>query len=194
MVNIPAAAVVLAGGRGSRLGGIDKPGLHIGDRSLLDIAMDAVRDCQIVVVGPARQLPAGVIAARERPAGGGPASALAAGIAALPALPPGALVAVLAADLPAIDAATIGRLTAALAAREVDAADGAVLIDAEGRRQYLIGVWRLDRLQAAIARLADWHERPLRRLLEPLRTVEIAALEQESADVDTPQDWRHWQG
>ena len=125
--------------------------------------------------------------------GGGPAAALATGIAALPALPPGAVVAVLAADLPAIGTATIGRLTAALAAGEAGGTEGAVLVDADGRRQYLIGVWRLDRLQAAIARRSDWHEQPLRRLLEPLHTAEIAALELETADVDTPQDWRQWQ-
>ena len=192
-MEVPSAAVVLAGGRGSRLGGVDKPGLRIGSRSLLDIALDAVRDCPTVVVGPARQLPAGVIPAREHPVGGGPAAALATGIAALPALPPGAVVAVLAAHLPAIGTATIGRLTAALAAGEAGGTEGAVLVDADGRRQYLIGVWRLDRLQAAIARRSDWHEQPLRRLLEPLHTAEIAALELETADVDTPQDWRQWQ-
>jgi molybdopterin-guanine dinucleotide biosynthesis protein A len=103
------------------------------------------------------------------------------------------VVAVLAADLPAIGTATIGRLTAALAAGEAGGTEGAVLVDADGRRQYLIGVWRLDRLQAAIARRSDWHEQPLRRLLEPLHTAEIAALELETADVDTPQDWRQWQ-
>ena len=195
-----AAAVILAGGRGDRLGGTDKPALRLGPRSLLDICLDAVRGCPTVVVGPPRELPAEVIATREHPAGGGPAAAVAAGIAALPPLPSDAVVAVLAADLPGIDRATIARLTAALTAAEPDGQEpggaepgGAVLVDDAGRRQYLIGTWRLDRLRAAMARRPDWSGAPLRRLLEPIDTVEVAAVHRESADVDTPEDWRRWQ-
>ena len=190
----PAAAVVLAGGQGSRLGGADKPGLLVGRRSLLQIALDAVRDCPTVVVGPPRALPAGVIAAREQPPGGGPAAALVAGVAALPPLGEGAVVAVLAADLPGIDRATIARLAGTLAEQPAGSgADGAVLVDVDGRRQYLIGVWRLDRLISAIALRPDWNGAPLRRLLAPIRTVQVAAVDRETADVDTPEDWRRWQ-
>jgi len=59
-VTAPAAAVILAGGRGRRLGGVDKPALRIGEHSLLDIAIDAVSGAVnrpiIVVVGPSREL------------------------------------------------------------------------------------------------------------------------------------------
>ncbi|WP_157663013.1 molybdenum cofactor guanylyltransferase, partial [Prescottella equi] len=49
------AAIVLAGGRATRMGGIDKPGLVVAGRRMLDTALDAVADCdRVVVVGPRR--------------------------------------------------------------------------------------------------------------------------------------------
>jgi len=196
MVHPLAAAVILAGGRGRRLGGVDKPALPIGDRVLLDVAIDAVGDCPIVVVGPPRELPVGVRAAREEPPGGGPAAGVAAGVAALPPLPAGALLAVLAADLPGIDRSTVQRLAAALPTADSSTAaapDGAVLIDAAGRRQFLIGVWRADRLAAAIALRPSWDGAPLRALLGPLQVLEIPGVDRETEDVDTPDDWQRWQ-
>ncbi len=128
----PWAGVVLAGGAGRRMGGRDKPAMTIDGRSLLRIALDAVAGCaRVVVVGPVRSpLDGGreVTWTRERPPGGGPAAALAAGVHALaeagPPAPAGALVAVLAADLPAVTAATVDRLAAALSAgADADGAD-----------------------------------------------------------------------
>ncbi|MGH8776871.1 MAG: NTP transferase domain-containing protein, partial [Jiangellaceae bacterium] len=43
-------AVVLAGGRGSRLGGVDKPALRIGGRTLLDTALVATAAARSTVV------------------------------------------------------------------------------------------------------------------------------------------------
>jgi len=187
----PRAAVILAGGQGRRLGGQDKPALLVGGRPLLDRALEAVADWPIVVVGPPRTLPAGVRTAAEDPPGGGPAAGVAAGFAALPDLPDSAIVAVLAADLPGIDVATISRLSDALSASS--GADGAVLLDPTGRRQYLIGVWRCGALLAAIARRPEWHDRPLRELLEPISVIEIPGSDREAADIDTPSDLRRWQ-
>lgn len=203
-VTRPAAAVIVAGGRGSRLGGLDKPGLRLGDRTLLEIAMSAVGDCPIVVVGPDRGLPTGVIGTVEDPPGGGPAAAVAAGIAAMPPLPDNAMVALLAADLPGMTAGTVTGLCAALTAATLDAAaepagqqqkspDGAVLVDAAGRRQYLAGVWRFAALAAAAGNRPSWHGVALRELLAPIRTIDVAGSESETADVDTPADWRRWQ-
>ena len=212
---LPDAAVVLAGGRGSRLGSRDKPALLIGDRSLLDIALQAVAGCPIVVVGPERPLPAGLLTAREDPPGSGPAAAVAAGWLALPELPATAIIAVLAADLPGITRATVARLCAAVsgaagsgaavsgaavsdasgsgAATSVDRPRGAVLVDAGGRRQYLIGVWRHGALGAAVTRRREWAGASLRRLLAPIDVLEVPAQGRETADVDTPDDWRQWQ-
>jgi molybdopterin-guanine dinucleotide biosynthesis protein A len=48
------AAVILAGGRAERLGGINKALIEIGGRSLLDRARDAVAECEpvLLAVGP----------------------------------------------------------------------------------------------------------------------------------------------
>ena len=211
MLSSPNAAVILAGGQGRRLGGRDKPALVVDGRALLDRALEAVPGIPVVVVGPPRTLPAGVVSAAEDPPGGGPAAAVAAGFAALPELPADAIVAVLAADLPGIDASTLARLCAALLAgsgdpdrcdpdsgvlqrADPDRADpgGAVLLDPSGHRQYLIGVWRHGTLAAAIARRQRWHDAPLRDLLAPIRVVEVPGSDREAADIDTPADLRRW--
>ena len=183
----PSAAIILAGGRGSRMGGQDKPALLLEGRTLLQIACGAVGDAPTVVVGPARALPPGVLAVTENPPGGGPAAAVVTGLAALPGLDPNALIAVLAADLPGIEPDTITRLCVAAAP-----ASSAVLVDPGGRRQYLTGVWRCSRLTAAAGVRPDWTGRPLRELLEPIPVREIAGSAAETADVDTQPDWERW--
>ncbi len=195
----PAAAIVLAGGRGHRLGDVDKPELaDRHGRTLLDSALAAVSGALVIAVGPPRSLAPGIICVREDPPGGGPAAAVAAGCRALsgsPAtptgtIPPDALVAVLAADLPYVTAATVGRLSAAV--RDDPESGGAVLLDASGRRQYLLGVWRFGALLAAVHRRESWHGAALRDLLAPIPVVESPALGRETIDIDTPDDLRQW--
>jgi molybdenum cofactor guanylyltransferase len=98
------AAIVLAGGRGSRLGGTDKPGLVVGASTLLAAVISAAIEAgasHIVVVGPARpgtgRRPGGgcrIDLISEDPPGSGPVAGLRCGIAGVRA--PG----VLAADMP----------------------------------------------------------------------------------------------
>ena len=181
---------MLAGGAGRRLGGVDKPGLVLAGRSLLDRAVAAVGDVPTVVVGPVRDTGRPVVHVAEDPPGSGPAAALHAGLLALPTLSPGAIIAVHPADHPALSAATIGRRGAALAA--APEADGAVLVDVDGREQLLLGVWRLDALTGAAARRTSWAGQSVRSLLAPLRRLAVAAVGDEAADVDTPEQWRRW--
>lgn len=182
----PDAAIILAGGRGRRLGGVDKPVLRVGPRTLLEVALAAVDGAPtVVVVGPRRDVPSGVTVVREDPPGGGPAAAIAAGLAALPPSDDG-LVVVLAADLPAIDADTVR----ALCAHAVGS--GAVLIDGRERRQWLAGVWRHSALVGAVRRRTDWQDRSVRELLGPLDPAEVTGHEAAAADVDTPDDWARW--
>jgi molybdopterin-guanine dinucleotide biosynthesis protein A len=176
-------AVLLAGGRGTRLGGRHKPGIAVGGRTLLDRALDAVSDAaEVVVVGPERPTGRPVCWTVEQPRGGGPVAALAAGLAAAPGEPD--QVAVLAADLVGVTGGTVHRLRAALA--EDPTVDGAVLRDAAGHRQWLIGVWRCDALSAALP--GDPAGRSLRSVLGPLSVTEVPELPGESDDVDTPAD------
>ncbi len=196
---IPAGAVILAGGRGSRLGGMDKPALRLGERTLLDIAIAASVGGRIVVVGPDRDLPAGVTGVVEDPPGGGPAAAVVSGVRLLADLPDDALVAVLASDLPGITRDTVTGLCAALSG--ADPADttggvppgGAVLVDPSGRRQYLIGVWRRGMLTWASGRRPEWSGVALRDLIAPIAILEVPGSALETADIDTPDDWRNWE-
>lgn len=105
-------AVVLAGGRARRLGGVSKPDVAVGGRRLLDRTLEAtVGAREVVVVGPAEVAPPGVRVTREDPPGGGPVAGLAAGLAALP--DGAAWVLVLACDLPRVAGAVGDLLTAA---------------------------------------------------------------------------------
>lgn len=183
----PTAAVIVAGGAGRRLGGADKPELRIGDRTLLQIALEAVGSADtVVVVGPERAVPAGVRQAREQPPGGGPAAALAAGVLELrPAVD--ALVAVLAADQPGVTAALLARLSERARLRRT----GVVAVDPGGRRQYLLGVFPAGPLLARCA-AADWSGRRLGHLLDPLIGAELPVGADEAADIDTPEDLDRW--
>ena len=174
-------AVLLAGGGGSRLGGRHKPGITIAGQTLLDRALAAVADAErVVVVGPEQPTSRPVRWTREDPPGGGPVAALAAGLAGQDTDE----VIVLATDLGGITADTVDRLRATLA--EQPHADGVVLRDRTGRRQWLIGAWRPGPLKAALP--ANPHGASLHRTLAGLAVAELPELPGESFDVDTPAD------
>jgi molybdopterin-guanine dinucleotide biosynthesis protein A len=172
------AGIVLAGGASRRLSGVDKPMLDVGGIPLLRKAVSALRAADpVVVVGPERSGISGVRWAREDPPGGGPVAALAAGLALVDTR----LVAVLAGDLAGVEPSTVDRLVAA-----VGDADGAVLVDSEGKRQWLLGAWRVAALRGALP--AHPSGAALRRTLAPLSIVEVPERPGESVDVDTPED------
>lgn len=176
------AAVQLAGGRGSRMGGIRKPLLEVGGITLLDAAHHAAAaaGCDpIVVVGPSDQAHAHLTWIREDPPFAGPVAAI---IAALPLLTaPRSLV--LACDLP----------RAAEAVRALRSApagpDGVCLEDATGRRQWLTGLYRTDALRDAAARISDaGRDAPARALLGDLAISSVPAADEVVQDVDTWDD------
>ena len=98
---LPVDLIVLAGGRGSRLGGVLKPAVEVAGRTLLSRVLDARPVARhAVVVGPPAAQPAAappatapaapaaltpLIWALEDPPFGGPVAGLAAGLAALDA-------------------------------------------------------------------------------------------------------------
>lgn len=157
----PYDAVVLTGGRSSRLGGLHKPGVSLGGRTIGARVLDAVRDAdRTVVVGP--EVPGTTVdlITREEPAGGGPVAGLAAGLVGV--LAPA--VATLAADLPFLDRAAVLELRAGL--DEDHAAVLALYVDDEGRDQPLCAVWATAALRAALTRVGGPGGVPLRRLVE----------------------------
>ncbi|MFY1705095.1 MULTISPECIES: molybdenum cofactor guanylyltransferase [Micromonospora] len=115
----------------------------------------------------------GVRVTREKPAGGGPVAAAAAGLALLD--PGTRIVALLAADLPLLTPAAVAGLVRRLAEAP---ADGVCYVDADGRRQSLCGVWRVASLRAALDRLAGQRDgrldgAPVRALLAGLTIVDL---------------------
>jgi molybdopterin-guanine dinucleotide biosynthesis protein A len=178
------AAIVLAGGDGRRLGGRDKPALPVGGRPMLQRVLDAAADAAPrVVVGPTRpDLPVDVVQIREDPPGGGPVAALAAGLAALSAHPTGRrpeFVALLAADLPFLAAPDIGALRYA-----VGDDDGAVLVDTDGRQQWLCGVYRVAALHRRLGEFGPPGGAPMHRLASGLRLVTV-----ERSGTTAPPPW-----
>jgi len=182
-------AIIVAGGRGSRLGGVRKPELRVRGRRLLDLALAAVSGARARVVVGDVEVPGGVLLTREDPPYGGPVAGVEAGFAALESHAPRTLL--LAADLPDVEAA-VAELLAAAFSPEADAADGVCLCDADGRLQWLLGVYRTDALAARLAARASEGFTAMYRLLEPLTLVGVAPSAASVADVDTPQDAARW--
>ncbi|MEU1999074.1 NTP transferase domain-containing protein [Nocardia gamkensis] len=159
---IAADAIVLAGGRASRMGGVDKPAIVIGGRSMLEVALAAVASCaHTVVVGPHRpELAPEIIQVREVPPGSGPVPAIDTGLRALGSAAP--LVVVLAADLPFLSPWAIAEL---IRHATESGADAVFAADESGRPQYLIGVWRRSALTAALDGLDALINQPMKALV-----------------------------
>ncbi|MCI2957685.1 NTP transferase domain-containing protein [Agromyces atrinae] len=182
-------AIVLSGGRGSRLGGVDKGALDVGGEHLIDIALAAARSAGAarVVVSGADD---GVDAARpdavvrEDPAFGGPV----AGIAAALPLVSAPWVIVLACDLP-FAGALARRLGAALP--PASGVDAVVVRDGDGRAQWLAAAYRADALRDSITRLTAGRGvagASMRQLVGDLVTSYVDEPGDATLDVDTPAD------
>jgi len=180
-------AVVLAGGRASRLGGIDKTALGPAGDTLLDRALRAVAGAdRRTVVGGAeahRSMP-GVRWTAESPPFGGPVAAIAAGLALPGRGAPWTIL--LASDLPNVEAA-LPRLLEALD----ESAQATIAVDPDGRDQPLLGVYRTAALATGLARLPDGGAGvPMRRLLADLAVHRVLLAADLVQDVDTPDDAR----
>ena len=170
------------------MGGVDKAVIEIDGVTLLERSLAATMSAlEVVVVGDPVPTSRPVTFTREDPVGGGPAAGLLAGIDRFLRAPD--LVAVVAVDMPRLNAGTLARLTWAV---EGDPSlDGAVLVDADGRRQTLAAVYRHTALAAARPEsLEDEHGLPVRRLVGDLRLAEVPAVGDEARDVDTWEDLR----
>jgi molybdopterin-guanine dinucleotide biosynthesis protein A len=181
-------AVVLVGGTGRRLGGVDKASLVLDGRSLLELALAATAAAaRTVLVGDPTETSRPVLWTRESPTGGGPAAGLLAGLDALASTLAPDFVCVLAVDMPRVTAQTVGRLYSRLT--EEPGADAAVLVDVAGVRQTLAGVYRYSRLVAARpASAADEQGLSIRRLVAGLRFLDVPSVGDEARDVDTWDD------
>ena len=169
-------AVVLAGGRGSRIGGVDKATLEIDGSTLLARTLAAVTGAsRRIVVGEVEAR--GAIVVQEEPRFAGPAAAVGAGLSEVTA--PYALLA--ACDQPF--------LTDAIAVLvEAVTGDGVVAVDAHGRRQHLMCVVSSDALRRAVDAQPSLINLSLHALLAPLDLVEVAVPSRSTLDIDTWHD------
>lgn len=170
------SAVVLAGGRAQRLGGVRKSSLVLDGVSLLDRSLRAVSGAShIVVVGDVvpTNMEVQVRFTREEPAYGGPVAGLFAGLAALPILEEAAVV--VAVDMPQVTADTVARLLAGL-----PGADASVL--GTDHAHLAAALWTRP-LLAARPEEPDGYA--WRRLLARLQTRKIPVAGEEDHDVDT---------
>ncbi len=190
-------AIVLAGGRGSRLGGIDKTALMIDGTSLAARAVGAVSGARAVAYVSSAPAPRWVLAERrirvaaEDPPWSGPVAAIAAGLEGL-ADRPQRFTVVLAGDL-------VGAAPAVehLLARVAHAVDGVVGVDPDGFSQPLLAVYRTVALRGAVAEVlaATRSASPtggkgasMGAVLARLRLRGVALRGSWCADVDTPAD------
>ena len=182
----PFDAIVLAGGAGSRLGGVDKAAVQLGGRSLVARPLEAVRDARtLVVVGhTSAELPERALRIVEDPPGSGPAAATVAGLRAVEDAAEWTYL--IACDLPG----AVGAIQL-LGAAEAGDADGVVLTEPGGRLQWLLGRYRSSALRAAADALGNPADRSMRALLAGLRLVEVPA-EDVWRDVDTWADHEQW--
>lgn len=175
-------AIVLAGGAGRRLGGVDKGSVDVGGRTLLERVLAAVDEAgRRIVVGPPRELPPQVLHTSELPSGGGPVAAVAAGIDLVEA----ATVVVLACDLPFVNRATVHALVHSLAGEHAAGADGAQLVDETGRTQPLAAAYRTARLRAALGSVGTVTNTPMHRVLAGLTMLSVETPPAAAWDCDT---------
>lgn len=179
MASDPPTWVVLAGGRGSRMGGV-KVELELAGRRLVDHVVDAIpAGDPVIVVGPPLEISREVEFCREEPAFGGPVAALA---AALPRIGTDGFV-LIAADMPwavpiALD----------LIALRTDA-DLVIAVDHEGRPQPMCSWWRTVAAHAAIDSLDAVEGRSLMSLVDRMQSRRVMVDDPSAlVDLDTPGD------
>ncbi len=178
-------AVVLAGGTGRRLGGVDKARLEVDGVRLLDRVLTACVGARTtVVVGPV-DAPDGVLVTREDPPGTGPAAGIVAGLGAIATPAPWTLV--LACDQPGAPRAVPQLLAAA---RDRDAY---CLARRDGGPEWLLALYRSDALRRAAEEHGDPRNRSVGSLLGRLEPVLVAAADPTDVDdVDTWDDHGRW--
>ncbi|WP_243074077.1 molybdenum cofactor guanylyltransferase [Microbacterium sp. SS28] len=184
-------AILLAGGRASRVGGAVKPLFDVGGRTLLARAVAAARDAgaqPIIVAAPQLDPALEVEWVLEDPPFGGPVAGIVAALSRSEGwVPEPDWTFVLACDLPRIDAA-VARLRSDILLLPSDT-DGVCLADASSRPQWLTAAYRTPVLRRAASGLPDaGRNASVRDLVHDLAVAALAAPDDLTADVDTWED------
>ena len=206
-------AIIVAGGRGSRLGGVSKPLLEHHGETLLEHSLNAVKDAECIAVVGAHALAEAVtrymdnapenqrvVITREYPNYAGPAAAVAAGRAALDDGPDdesaqwpsedSEITVVLAADL--LDPAPVIASLLEEAAKRPAGINAWVPQDAGGALQTLSCAITTSALRAAITEASEAHgsleNASMMRLLATVHMERLKLPDVDFSDVDTPGD------
>ncbi len=186
------AAVILAGGRGERLGGVVKATLRLGGVRLIDRVLGRLAGCDSIIVahGPhdptALGLPDTVAGVADLPSGyAGPLAGFAAAVSALPREVE--LLVCAAVDSPFLPADYLQKLVDGLGAASVAIAQYA------GQPYPTNSVWRVDRVRDLPARvLAGTAPRSLKALAAEAGSTTVAWPESPEGDpfanINTPED------
>jgi molybdopterin-guanine dinucleotide biosynthesis protein A len=184
-------AILLAGGRASRVGGASKPLFEVAGTTLLAATVKAVTDAgarPISVAADVLDPDLDVDWVREDPPFGGPVAGTVAVLDAWAAAgiqPEWTLL--LACDLPRVQDA-VARLMADRPLLPADA-DGICLGDPSSRPQWLTGIYRTERLRRAASELADrGSNAPVRALVEDLAVTVVVVPGGLTDDIDTWED------
>lgn len=175
-------AIVLAGGGGRRMGGVDKGAVLLHGVPLLEHVVSGLSTAHQVLVVGSSLVPAGCVDVREPTPHGGPVSGVAAAIAEVDS------------DwvvLAGCDQPFIGEVLATLLDRASRSrADGVVFHPAGGQPQPLGAAYRTESLRQTLQAATSTFGVPLRGVLDQLQLEAITAEPRGLADVDTWQDLR----
>lgn len=177
-------AVILAGGRSTRMGGGDKTQSLIGTHTSLDLLVGSLpRKVAVVVVGPHAPTVGEAVLCREDPEFGGPVAALAAGLQHVTT--PYAFV--VAADMPRAG----GLLERLHTARANAQAESAIPVDADDHVQHLCFLARTSALSEAIEGLATPVDAAMKSVFAQIDVYTVQLTPQEEAlleDFNTPEE------
>lgn len=184
------AAVILAGGRGERLGGVNKALIEIGGRRLIDLAVEAAAGCDPVLVAVGRDgyaVPGGTQPILDLDGDyGGPLAGVASAVQHLSGSGVDALLS-LAVDTPLFPRDFLDRVKPLLGS-------AAVVVGAYGPQDYPTNaLWRLDAIHnLALDVAAGTAPRSLKRLAATLGAVRLDYAEIVPSDpfrnANTPED------
>jgi molybdopterin-guanine dinucleotide biosynthesis protein A len=190
-VGLDAGAILLAGGRASRVDGAVKPLFEVGGQTLLGAAVQTMTDAAadpITVASDVLDAGLPVEWVREDPPFGGPVAGIVAALSRWRERgdkPEWTFV--LACDLPGI-AAAVSLLRDTLALLPGDS-DGVCLGDESSRPQWLTGVYRTASLERTAAALPDaGANAAVRALVDDLAVTVVRAPRTLTDDVDTWED------
>lgn len=186
MSTVPGIDVIIvAGGRGKRMGGVDKATVTVNGERLIDLLLDEVSildALQQVVVVSSRNLSIrpGVKTTAEDPPFSGPVAGILAGVDALRDAAADRT-AILAVDAPE-SATLIPELNEAL---DDSDAQVAVIREAGGHLQPLCAVWDTESLWLALNEMGETADKPAKALIAAAEAITEVAGSGEERDYDT---------